>query len=45
MVCEHMESRQNLEYMFRKRKQQGVFWKPDEMEKMIVSLIGTLAYL
>lgn len=45
MVCEYMESRTNLEYMFRKRKQQGVFWKQDELEKMIVSVIGTLSYL
>ena len=45
MVCEYMESRQNLEYMFRKRKQQNVFWKQEELEKMIVSVIGSLAYL
>ncbi len=45
MVCEYMESRQNLEYMFRKRKQQNVYWKQDELEKMIVSVIGSLAYL
>lgn len=45
MVCEYMDSRQNCEYMFRKRKQQGVFWKADEMEKMIVSIIGTMSYL
>ena len=31
--------------MFRKRKQQGVFWKADEMDKMIVSIIGTMSYL
>ncbi len=45
MVCEYMESRQNLEYMFRKRKQQNIFWKQEELEKMIVSVIGSLAYL
>jgi len=45
MVCEFMESRQNLEYMFRKWKQQGAFWKQDELERMIVSIIGTLSYL
>ena len=45
MVCEYMESRSNLEYLFRKRKQQGLFWKGDEMEKMIVSVISTLSYL
>jgi len=45
MVCEYMESRANLEYLFRKRKQQGLFWKMDEMEKMIVSVFSTLSYL
>jgi len=45
MVCEYMESRQNLEYMFRKRKQQNIYWKQEEIEKMIVSVIGSLAYL
>jgi serine/threonine-protein kinase len=45
MVCEYMESRTNLEYMFRKRKQQNVFWKQEELEKMIVSIISTLSYL
>jgi serine/threonine protein kinase len=40
-----MESRLNLEYMFRKRKQQNLFWKGEELEKMIISVIGTLAYL
>ena len=45
MVCEYMDSRSNLEYLFRKRKQQNLFWKIDEMEKMIVSVISTLSYL
>lgn len=31
--------------MFRKRKQQGLFWRQEELEKMIVSVIGTLSYL
>ena len=31
--------------MFRKRKQQGIFWKQDELEKMIVSIIGTMSFL
>lgn len=31
--------------MFRKRQQKGVFWKEDEFEKLIVSLISTLSYL
>ncbi len=45
MVCEYMDSRTNLEYLFRKRKQQGLYWKQDELEKMIVSVISTLSYL
>ena len=45
MVCEYLESRTNFEYMFRKRKTQNVFWKQDELEKMIVSVISTLSYL
>jgi len=45
MVCEFMESRNNLEYLFRKRKSNGVYWKQDELEKMIVSVISTLSYL
>ena len=45
MVCEYMDSRANLEYLFRKRKQQSVHWKQDELEKMIVSVISTLSYL
>lgn len=45
MVCEYMESRQNLEYLFRKRKQQGLFWKQEEMEKILISIIATLSYL
>ncbi len=35
----------NLEYIFRKRKQMQAFWKPDELEKMIVSLTSTLSYM
>ena len=45
MVCEYMDSKSNLEYLFRKRKQTNVFWKQDEFEKMIVSVISTLSYL
>ena len=45
MVCEYLESRQNLEYLFRKRKQQNLYWSQDELEKMIVSVISTMSYL
>ena len=45
MVCEYMDSRTNLEHMFRKRKTSGAFWSQEELEKMIVSIISTLSYL
>ena len=45
MVCEYMDSRTNLEHMFRKRKSSGTFWAQEELEKMIVSIISTLSYL
>ncbi len=45
MVCEYMDSRANLEHLFRKRKSASSFWKQDELEKMIVSTISTLSYL
>ena len=45
MVCEYMDSRTNLEHMFRKRKSSGTYWAQDELEKMIVSIISTLSYL
>ncbi len=45
LVCEYMDPRSNVEYLFRKRKQQGLYWKQDELEKMIVSVISSLSYL
>lgn len=45
IVCEYIEHRLNLEYVFRKRKQMNMFWKGDELEKMLFSLISTLAHL
>ena len=45
IVCEYIEHRQNLEFVFRKRKQANLLWKQEELEKMIVSLISTLSHL
>jgi serine/threonine protein kinase len=45
IVCEYIEHRMNIEYIFRKRKQMQVYWKQDELEKMIVSLITTLSFM
>ena len=45
IVCEFIEHRQNLEYVFRKRKQANMYWKQDEIEKMLVSLISTLSHM
>ena len=42
---EFIEHKQNLEYVFRKRKQMGLFWKNGEMEKMIMSLVSTLGHM
>jgi serine/threonine protein kinase len=45
IVCEYIEHKSNLEYVFRKRKQMGLFWKQNEMERMIMSLVSTLAHM
>lgn len=46
IVCEFIDDSRNLEKMFRKRTQnKKIFWKEDELEKMIVSLISTMSYL
>ena len=45
IVCEYIEHKQNLEYVFRKRKQMGIYWKNEELEKMMVSLVSTLSYM
>jgi serine/threonine protein kinase len=44
-VCEYIEHKLNLEYVFRKRKQVNAYWKQDELEKMVVSLISTLSHM
>lgn len=40
-----MDEGMNLERIFRKRQQKGLFWKEEELEKLIVSLISTLSFL
>ncbi len=45
IVCEYIEHRLNLEYVFRKRKQMGIYWYAEELKKMLVSIISTLAHL
>ena len=45
IVWEFIDDSTNLERVFRKKQQKGVFWKEDEFEKLIVSLISTLSYL
>jgi len=45
IVCEYIEHRLNMEYVFRKRKQMNMYWKADEIEKMLVSIISTLSHL
>ena len=45
IVCEYIDNKLNLEYIFRKRKQANAPWKQDEVEKMVVSLISTLCHM
>jgi hypothetical protein len=45
IVCEYIEHRQNLEYVYRKRKQMNIYWKADELERMLYSIVSTLAHL
>ena len=45
IVTEYIDQRNNMEYLFRKKKQKNQYWKEAELEKMIVSLISTFSYL
>lgn len=45
IVCEYIDHKLNLEYLYRKRKQANLFWKQDDLEKMIVSLVATLSHM
>lgn len=45
IVTEFIEQNHNLEYVFRKRKQATKYWKENELEKLIVSIISTFSYL
>jgi serine/threonine-protein kinase len=45
IVCEYIDHKLNLEYVFRKRKQVSALWKQEEVERMIVSLISTLSHM
>ena len=45
IVWELMDESLNLERIFRKRQQKGSYWKEEELEKIIVSLISTLSFL
>lgn len=45
IVCEFIEHKLNLEYVFRKRKQMNLQWKQEELEKMMISLISTLGHM
>ena len=41
IVCEYIDDTTNLERLFRKRQQKKLFWKEEELEKMIVSPQGS----
>ncbi|CAI2360508.1 unnamed protein product [Moneuplotes crassus] len=45
IVCELMDENMNLERIFRKKKQKGLYWSEKSLEKLIVSLISTLSFL
>mmetsp|Transcript_8937 Transcript_8937/g.7938 ORF Transcript_8937/g.7938 Transcript_8937/m.7938 type:complete len:434 (+) Transcript_8937:12-1313(+) len=45
IVTEFIDHNTNLERVFRKRQSKGPYWKEEELEKMIVSLISTLSHL
>ncbi|CAI2361905.1 unnamed protein product [Moneuplotes crassus] len=45
IVIELIDDTTNLEKVYRKRHKKGPYWKEEELEKMIVSLISTLSYL
>jgi len=39
MVCEYMDEKENMEAMFRERKKRGQYWKQEDLEKLMVSII------
>lgn len=45
MVTEYMEEKENMEIQFRDRKKKSHYWKQDDLERVIVSIIQTLAHL
>ena len=45
IVSEFIDHKLNLEYIFRKRKQNNIQWKQQELERMLASLVSTLSYL
>jgi len=45
IVCEFLNDESNLEKVFRKREIRTLFWKEDELLKMIYSMIDGLAFL
>lgn len=40
-----MDENLNLERIFRRKQQKAIFWKEEELEKLIVSLISTMSFL
>jgi len=45
IVCEFLNDDSNLEKIFRKRETRTIYWKEDELLKMIYSMIDGLAFL
>jgi len=45
LICEFLEQKYNLEFLFRNKKQKGKSWKLYELERIAASLLNVLSYL
>eukprot|EP00826_Nyctotherus_ovalis_P046855 TRINITY_DN5331_c0_g1_i4.p1 TRINITY_DN5331_c0_g1~~TRINITY_DN5331_c0_g1_i4.p1 ORF type:complete len:571 (-),score=170.12 TRINITY_DN5331_c0_g1_i4:162-1874(-) len=45
LICEYLEQRYNLEFLFRSKKQKGKAWSLYELERIAASLLNVLSYL
>lgn len=45
IVTEYMDGNMNLEYLYRKRKKQNLYWTEEEVLKFYCSLISTCSFL
>jgi serine/threonine protein kinase len=45
IICEYINENRNLEVIYRTREQKSLFWKDEEILKMIYSMVDALAFL